>query len=147
MAILFVATSKSLAEWGEEVGLTKHLYQIGLAEEPPEAIAQTLNDGQHAGRADWTLVKHMKAPALTDLEIRARLGKKEKAVDPALYPRIRGALGIFKVKITNVENHILVKKALAGEAPKALKLKPADIAAYLFANVTGEGGDEETPNS
>jgi len=144
MAILYVATSKSLAEWGEEVGLTKHLYKIGVTEEPAEAIAPGLNETQHGGRADWTLVKHVKVNALTDEIIRERLSKKEKAVDPALYPRIRGALGIFKVKITNVENHIMVKKALAGEEPKNLKLKPADIAAYLFANAIGSTGDESS---
>ena len=62
---------------------------------------------------------------------------KEKAVDPKYYPRIRGATGIFRVKIENAENHIIIKASLEGEMPKITKLKPIEIAGYLIQNAMG----------
>jgi hypothetical protein len=119
MPMVFVAKSNSLTEWGDDVGLTRYLYKLCLTDDAPEAALAEMNAAKLGGREDWEL-----------------LGLKEKMIDPAIYPRIRGARGIFKVKPTNVENHVMVKKALAGEGEKIAKAKAPDIAAYLIHNAT-----------
>lgn len=137
MATIYVAFSKSLNEWGSDVGLGKNLYKVGLTEEDGKEAVEALNADSHAGQTDWVLAKADDAGDLDEAVLLQRLGAKEKMIDPKYYPRIRGALGIFKVKIENVENHILVKQALAGQEPKLGKLKPADIAGYLIVNAKG----------
>ncbi len=134
MAIIYVAKSQSLAKWGADVGLTKHLYKVGLAEGTAEAALKALNEARHAGESDWRLVMKQKSEATDESPLFERLGRKEKMVDPAFYPKLKGACGIFKVRLTNVENHLLVKRALAGSGEKAVKVKPADIGAYLISN-------------
>lgn len=135
MAILYVATSKGLSEWGADVGLTKHLYKIGIGDDSAEAILKALNDEACAGHSDWRLIKSEEV-ADVDAAIE-RLAQRERLVDPALYPRIRGARGIFKIKLPNIANSLMVKRALAGEEPKIEKVKPVDIAAYLLQNALG----------
>jgi len=72
---------------------------------------------------------------LTEAEVIERVARKEKLIDPNFYPRLRGAVGVFKVLPAHVENHILVSRALAGEAERVeLKLKPVDFADYMIAN-------------
>jgi hypothetical protein len=137
MATIYVARSKALGEWGSDVGLGKNLYKVGVAEEGGKEAVEVLNADSHAGQTDWVLVKAEAGDGLEEPAVVERLAAKEKMVDPKYYPRIRGALGIYKVKLENVENHILVKQALAGEEPKLGKLKPADIANYLIVNAKG----------
>ncbi|MFO0995237.1 MAG: hypothetical protein U1F33_01040 [Alphaproteobacteria bacterium] len=134
MAVIYVASSKALAEWGGDVGLTKHLYKVGIAEDGAEAAIAALNEARHAGVDDWRLLKQEEADGVDEREMWERLGRKEKPVDPLYYPKIQGAEGIFKVKITNVENHWVVKHALESSEVLAKKMKPADVAAYLISN-------------
>lgn len=136
MLVLFVAQSDALAEWASDVGLTKHIYRLGLAEGSREAAVEALNAESSAGFQDWKLMKTEEVEAAdADVAIE-RLARKEKMVDPVLYPKIRGVRGIFKIKPANVENAMLVKRALAGDELKAVKPKPVDFAAYMIENAS-----------
>lgn len=136
MPLLYVATSKNLSNWAFDVGLTKFIYKIGIAEGKADKSIAALNDHAVAGEADWKLVKKQPVEAVVDEQaIVERLATRERLIDPAIYPKIKGARGIFKVKITNVANHMMISRALAGEDFKVDKVKPADVADYFFKNV------------
>lgn len=131
MAILFVATSKTLQEWGADVGLGKNLYKVGLADGKgaDEALAG------FAGHSDWKVLKTAEVD-LDEDALMARLTRKEKLVDPAYYPKLRGAQGIVKINLAAIENSMLVALALEGrEPPKNFKVKPADVATTLVNNL------------
>jgi hypothetical protein len=131
MGTLYVARSPALSKWASDVGLSKHIYKIGYTDEPVKSVIEQ----GWAGESDWTLVKKQEGEGVDEAAFIERLAQKEKMVDPKLYPRIRGASGIFKVAPAHVENHIVVARALAGEGElTAVKLKPADFAAYLLHN-------------
>jgi hypothetical protein len=134
MTAIYVATSRNLSGWAADVGLTKHVYKVGVAEDAVDDAIKALNDDGFAGETDWRLVKAQEVDGLGETDAIERLAKKEKMIDPNYYPKTRGALGIFKVKIGNVANHLLVKRALAGDEQKLDKVKTADIAAYLVQN-------------
>jgi hypothetical protein len=134
MPTLYVAQSKSLNEWGSDVGLSKNLFKVGVSDLPPKEAVAALNAEKFAGQTDWTLIKAETVDGADEGALIARLALKEKAVDPKYYPRIRGATGIFRVKPENAENYIIIQKSLEGEMPKLTKLKPADIAGYLIHN-------------
>jgi hypothetical protein len=134
MPIVYVARSPTLQKWGGEVGVTKHLFKIGVADDA-EAAVKALNDSGCAGASDWKLlVKEATEVEVDEDKAIERLAVREKMVDPNLYPRLKGERGVVKVKPANVENHLMVKKALAGDDDIAIKVTPAVIGAYLIAN-------------
>ena len=131
MGVIFVARSAKLGKWASDVGLSKHVFKVGYAEDDPRPLVEK----GWAGETDWALVKKRDADGLDEDEVIARLVRKEKMVDPAYYPRLRGTKGVFKVSPEHVENHILVSRAMAGDTERIeLKLKPADFADYLIHN-------------
>ena len=132
MPTVFIAHSKQVAAWGGDVGLGKNIFLLSVAESADDATAFLA--GKPCGGEDWTLVKKEEVAEADAQALQDKLAVKEKRVDPNLYPRLRGFQGLYKVKIENVENHLMVKKALEGEAPKVIKAKPADIAGYLLLN-------------
>ena len=134
MAVVYVARSAKLCRWASDVGLGKHVYKLGVAEDDPKALAAA---AQWAGESDWTIVRKQPVEGLDEAEAIERLGRNEKMIEPRLYPKLKNATGVFRLAAQRVENHILVKRALAGDTDKAeLKLKPADFADYLIANAT-----------
>jgi hypothetical protein len=131
MPTIYVARSSKLGKWASDVGLSKHVFKLGVTEEDPKALVAA----GWAGETDWQLLKKQPVEGLTEAEVIERIARKDKLIDPNIYPRLRGALGVFKVLPANVENHMLVRRALAGEAERLeFKLKPVDFADYLIAN-------------
>ena len=135
MSTLYVARSPTLQAWGSDVGLTEHLYKVGVvADDAAEVAVAALNEAAYAGATDWQLVKA--APTQkSDAEVTEKLSRKEKLVEPNFYPKIQGATGILKVKLGNVQNRILVQQMMSGDDEKKAttkKPKPLDIADYLI---------------
>jgi len=132
MGILYVATSKALQKWGSDVGLGKNLYKVGWVE---DGTAEAALAGGLAGETDWAVLKQVEADG-PEAAVMERLTRKEKLIDPTYYPRLKGAGGIVKVNPVAVENAMLVAIALDNrEPPKNFKVKPADVANHLIANV------------
>lgn len=131
MPTIYVARSAGLAKWGSDVGLSKHVYKLGLTDQP---LKQHLTASAWAGFADWTIVlKQEEVTAPSEAEAIQSAARKVRMVDPALYPRLKGAMGVFKILPAQVENHIVLTRALAGlEESGDLKIKAADFARYLI---------------
>jgi hypothetical protein len=132
MEFLYVARSAKLARWASDVGLGRHVYKLGVAEADPKTLAAT----GWAGESDWTIVRKRPVEDLSEEEALSLLARKEKMVDPDLYPKLKGARGVFRLTAARVENHLLVTRALSGEdrGAAAIKLKHADFADYLIHN-------------
>ena len=134
MGVIYVARSVKLSKWGSDVGVSKHVFKVGIVDEGAPSLKELAAAGW-AGETDWAIVKQQDAAAVGEEEAIQRLAPKEKMLDPTLYPKLKGTRGIFKVLPAHVENHILVSRALAGDQrSEELKLKPGDFAAYLIHN-------------
>jgi len=136
MATIYVARSQNLQGWGSDVGLTPHVYKVGVTESAADSAVESLNQAKFCGESDWKLVKAQEA-AIDEATALERIARKEKLVDPAHYPRLGGATGIVKVKLSNVQSRLMVQRMMAGEDEKAIKPKPPDIAAHLLQDALG----------
>src|SRR5271169_7262492 len=131
MGILYVARSVKLGRWASDVGLGKNVYKVGVADGDPKALAAA----GWAGETDWAIVRKTAVEGLSEEEALDQLGRKEKMIDPNLYPKLKGATGVFRLTPARVENHIIVTRALAGQSDRVeVRLKPADYADYLIHN-------------
>jgi len=134
MASIYVARSVKAGKWASDVGLGKHVYKLGVTEGDPKEVAAV----GWAGETDWSIVRVEPVEGLDEDEAIDRLAGKERMIDPNLYPKLKGARGVFRLNQAKVENHIVVSRALAGDSDlKALKLTPVDYAAYMIANAKG----------
>jgi hypothetical protein len=135
MGIIYVAKSKLLQAWGADVGLGKNVYKLGVVDDgdPAGFLAAGF-----AGHSDWEVIKTQEVDGVVEADALTRLGRKEKLVDPTYYPKVKGAQGLVKVDLMKVENSMRIRIALeTNQEPKALKVKPADIAQYLINNALG----------
>jgi len=133
MGTIYVAKSTRLGKWGSDVGLSKHIYKLGYTE---GSVKEEAAKGW-AGESDWTIVKKAELEEGEEAELIRRAALKAKMIDPNFYPKLKGALGVFKVLPAHVEDEIVVARAMAGEQSiDPLKLKPADFGAYLINSAT-----------
>jgi hypothetical protein len=131
MATLYVARSAKLGRWASDVGLGKNVYKVGVADTDPKTLAAS----GWASETDWTIVRKREVEGLSEAEALDRLGRKEKMIDPNLYPKLKGTAGVFRLTPARIENHIMVTRALAGDSDRLqIKLKPSDYAEYLIHN-------------
>jgi hypothetical protein len=129
MAEIYVARSASLGKWGSDVGIGKNLFKVGVTDEPVKALVEA----GWAGETDWTLVKKQAVEGVDEDSVIERLARKGKMIDPAYYPKIKGTRGIFRVTPEQVENHIMIARAMArADELKVIKVKPADFADFLI---------------
>lgn len=133
MAMIYVARSPRLQDWASDVGLSKFVFKVGVADDPAAALAEVAAGGAWAGEGDWVLVTQQDAGDLDEATALERLNAREKRVDPAYYPRLKGLEGLYKVTPAAVANQLIVARALAGEEElKVVKPKVGDFAAYLI---------------
>lgn len=131
MATIFIARSANVSQWGSDVGLGKNLFKVGVTDGDPAALVA---EGW-AGERDWTLVKQQADVDVTQAEVEERLARRQKRVDPTYYPRIKGETALFKVVDADVQRHMVLARAMAGESERTpIRLKAADYAAYLLSN-------------
>ncbi len=131
MGVIYVARSVKFSKWANDVGLSKHVFKVGVSEGDLKPIVEQ----GWGGETDWAILRKREVEGVSEEEVIQRLSRKEKMIDPAYYPRLRGAGGLFKVLPEHVENHIIVARGMAGVLERAeVKLKPADFADYLIHN-------------
>ena len=132
MAVIYVARSAKLGKWASDVGLGKNVFKVGVAD---EAALKALVEAGWAGEADWQLLKKHDAGELDEDAVIERLARKNKMIDPTYYPRIKSVRGIFRLTPEQVENHIMIARALERQDElKVVKLKPVDYADFLIHN-------------
>jgi len=131
MSEIYVARSPKLGKWASDVGLGKNVFKVGVAEGDLKALIEA----GWAGETDWALLKKQPVEGLTEDVVIERLARKNKMVDPTYYPKLKGTPGFFRLTPEQVENHILIARAMARENElKVLKLKPIDFADFLIHN-------------
>lgn len=132
MTTLYIAQSPIMQDWGADVGISKHLYRVGVTEDAAKDAVAELNAEGYAGHKDWELIGERTVDAVDAAGLAVRLGERQKVIDPLYYPKLRGAKDIVKLDPRKVEANVVIKRTMAGHDSKVPKLKPADMAAYIM---------------
>ncbi len=133
MAVVYVARSAALTKWASDVGQGKHIFKLGVAADQDAAKAAV--EAGWAGETDWRTVHSQEVADVEEDSVLERLMRKEKVIDPTYYPKLKGAVGVFRITLTNVQNSLLVAKAMSADEPLVdIKVKPKDIADYMIRN-------------
>lgn len=137
MSVIFVARSANISKWAADVGLGKNVVKVGAAAD--KNAAKTAADHGWAGESDWRLAAVEDVGEIDEAAALAGVARKEKLVDPAYYPRLKGEGGIVRVNIAHVQNALLVSQAMesADQPLTAPKAKPKDVADYLIRLARG----------
>jgi hypothetical protein len=139
MPTIFVAASPAMQEWGNDAGISKHLYRVGLTEDEDKAAVDEMNAEGYAGQKDWVLAGSRAVEGIDADGFLARLADRQKVVDPLYYPKIKGAKDIVRIDQRKVEANIVIRLTMEGRSSKVPKLKPKDIAEYIVSSVMGGG--------
>lgn len=135
MALVYVAKSAALQDWGSDVGISKNIFKVGLIDDVKADAAKVLNDAASLGQTDWKIIAKRDVPEVNDEdEILGRLATRLKVIDPTYYPKLKGARCIVKVNSLDVDRFMVFRQTAAGEAPKVKKQTPADVGNYLIEN-------------
>ena len=59
MPYCYVAKSKSLQDWGHSVGISKHLYKVGVTSNDVKNTVSKMNFENFSGRNDWKIIMHV----------------------------------------------------------------------------------------
>ena len=136
MSTVFVVLSPSMQEWGADVGVSKHLYKLGVTDGDVAEAVKELAAENYAGHADWVLAACLEAPdGLDTAAVMARLADRQKLLDPLYYPRLKGAKDIVRLDQRKVEANIVIKRTMEGRDSKVPKIKPADMGLFLIESV------------
>lgn len=138
MPNVYIAMSETMQAWGNDAGISKHLYKIGVADESPEEAVQALNEAGYGGQSDWILVANRAEETVDETALLARVGERMKLIDPLYYPKIKGAKDIVRVDQRKVEAHIVIKRTMEGRDSKVPKLKPKDMGGFILDGALGE---------
>ena len=78
MPNIYVARSASLQEWSADVGLTDHVYKVGVADGGAEAAVTALSAESFAGATDWKLLKEEAVETVDMNGVAEKLARKER---------------------------------------------------------------------
>jgi hypothetical protein len=138
MPSVYIAMSQTMQEWGNDAGISKHLYRIGFTDEAPADAVKELSKSGYGGQNDWLLLDMREADSLDQGALMARITNRMKLIDPLYYPKLKGAKDIVRLDQRKVEASIVIKLTMEGRASKVPKLKPKDMAGFILDVALGD---------
>jgi hypothetical protein len=130
--------SQTMQEWGNDAGISKHLYKVGFTDDAPADAVKELSDSGYGGQNDWTLLDTREADSLDQNALMGRITNRMKLIDPLYYPKLKGAKDIVRLDQRKVEASIVIKLTMEGRASKVPKLKPKDMAGFILDVALGD---------